>query len=144
MLRIFLIISILSLATLSFAADGVLYKDAYVVTKVIQTDDGFTLDLPFQIYSQTIVEGNRNHYCYVRESLKDVEVLALIHYKIEDEKRVKGFNGYLGENWKDVKDVISKYWTTTKEDAWSTTNDRDEVVLYSGIDKNELVKIYGE
>ena len=126
------------------AQDNINYKDAYVVTKVIDSSNGAVLDLPFQTYHQTIVENGRNHYCYLTNDLIGKEVLVYIHYAVKDEAAVKAFKGYLGEKWKDVSSKSSKYWTVTKGQAFSITDDKGVTTPYIASDKDDVVEIYPE
>ena len=131
--------------------DFINYKDAFIKTKIIQSPEGnLILDLPFQIYHQTIVENGNNHYCYITNDLKDKEVIVYIHYAIADESKVKSFSGYLGDDWQEVQknpDVI-KHWFLKKEDALAVSipdKDNPEIVIktkYIGTDSQKIVHPY--
>jgi hypothetical protein len=129
-------------------ADNIFYRDAFVLCKVV-SGENIKLDLPFPIYHQTIVENNKNHYCYVTPDMIGKDVLAFIHYAIDDEKKVFEFPGYLGNQWKDVrKDAkATAIWSVKKEDAFATsvkvgTSEATQIVKYSGTDKDEIVHPY--
>ncbi len=124
-------------------ADNIFYRDTFVKCNVIADDNGLRLDLPFQIYHQTVVENGNNHYCYLDSNLKDKEVIAYIHYAIKDEDKVKSFIGYLGNDWTEVQkntDVV-KNWTVKKEDALATT-ENELTVKYDKVDKLDIIHPY--
>ncbi len=131
-------------------ADNIFYRDAFIKCSVVKNEDNNPkLDIPFQIYHQTIIEQqNKNHYCDIPGSLADKEVLVYVHYAIPDENKVKAFAGYLGNNWKQVQknpDVI-KFWDIKKEDALAVkVYDKDnpsQIQKYVGTDKLDIVHPY--
>jgi hypothetical protein len=124
-------------------ADNIFYRDCFVKTTVIEDEDGIKLDLPFQIYHQTIVENGNNHYCYLNKSLVGKEVIVYIHYAIADEQKVKEFKGYLGNKWAEVQkdEDVEKHWNITKAESLATFNEGVKT-LYTGIDKDERVAPY--
>ena len=117
-------------------ADGVIYRDAIVITTVKQVglgdDAAYQLDLPFTIYGQDIFLGR----AMVTYNLKDVvgqTVIAKVDYKAEDEAKVKAFPGYLANPLKDAT-YAAKY-PVTKEEALATVDVDGKPVLYKGADK---------
>lgn len=126
-----------------YGADNLHYKDAYIKTVVQADEDGNPIfNLPFNIYHQTIVENNINHYCYLTKDLIGKEVIVLVHVKIGE--NISGYEGYIGDTWEDVRKSVDfkKHWTITKEQALTTTDEKGEVKPYLGLDKDELVPIY--
>ena len=145
-------------------ADNINFRDAFIICNVIEKevspavndDKGLevesasyepTLGIPFPIYHQTIVEGNKNHYCYLTPDLIGKKVLVFVHYAIVDESSVHSFPGYLGDKWEDVrKDVkVSEMWSVKKEVAFATSiaeGQTFEIVKYDGADKDEIVHPY--
>jgi hypothetical protein len=125
-------------------SDNIHYKDCFIKCTVKQVDENLVLDLPFQIYHQTIIENNRNHYCYLSPELKDKEVIIYIHYAVADEQKVKEFSGYLGNKLKDVSknETFAKHWNVKKEDAFATSNELGVVTKYNGSDKLDIVHPY--
>lgn len=124
-------------------ADFKNYKECFVKCKVIDTD-GLRLDLPFPVYHYTVVENGKQHYSNL-DGLAGIEVIAYIHYAIADEDKVKGYAGYLGDDWKKVnKDVdVAKHWAKKKADAYEIVDELGVVTKYEGVDKDEVVHPYG-
>lgn len=83
-------------------ACGLLYRDAIVITTVKKVDDNYVLDLPFKTYGQDVVR-NGEMVTYSLEKLEGMEVMAKVDFRIEDEKEVKKFAGYLGDPKKAAK-----------------------------------------
>lgn len=157
-------------------ADNINFKDAFFICDVIEkevqpavtevvtpgSEDGKTeavykivepaitepaLNIPFDIFHQTIVEDNKNHYCYLTRDLIGKKVLVYSHVKIEDEPKVKEFAGYLGEKWEDAQKgvEVAQLYTTKKEDVYATTakvGEIDVVSKYDGVDSKELAHPY--
>ena len=124
-----------------------IYKYCYINTTPIADEQGNAkFDLPFPIYSQTIICDDVNHYCYLTNDLIGKECLVRIAYDSKDKKLVESYKGYLGEKWKDVVSKQDK-WSLTKADALATSvmvADREVVTKYNGADKLEVVAPYVE
>jgi len=121
------------------------YKYAFLVCDCIADEDGQAkLDLPFQIFSQTICCEGINHYCYLDNSLIGKEVLVYFAYDITDEKIVKEFKGYLGDDWKVVQKIekVMAKWAVKKEDALATISELGVVSKYDGVDRKDLIHPY--
>jgi hypothetical protein len=127
------------------------YTYAFLVCNCIAGEDGQAkLDLPFQIYHQTICSEGKNHYCYLDNSLIGKEVLVYFAYDVNDEIKVKSFAGYLGDDWKVVQKIqaIQDKWAVKKEDALAVSVqdkvDPTKIVVtkYEGEDKDETVHPY--
>jgi len=115
MIKIIFYISVfLCFSVLSFSADGVIYKDAIVVTTLYKVKgDGGTeylrLKLPFEIYGYNIICRNKDITMSLNDlSLEGEEVMAKIDYRIEDEEKVKSFAGFLGDKPK-LNPLFLKY-----------------------------------
>jgi len=83
-------------------ACGILYNDAIVIATVKNVDGVGVLDLPFPIYGYDVVRSG----AFVTHSLDQLigqEVMAKVDFRIEDEKEVKKFAGYLGDPKKAAK-----------------------------------------
>jgi hypothetical protein len=121
------------------------YRDAFIICKVVSDDEGsLRLDVNFPVYHMTVTYLGICSYCYLNNSMKDQEVMAYIHYMDVDEEKVKKFEGYLGNDWKVVRDdpKILPNWSMKKEDALATTDALDVKVTYKGADKLKIVHPY--
>ena len=120
------------------------YREAFVKTKVKDTGEWLILDLPFLITHMTVCQNNVCHYCNLSSSMIGQEVLAYVHYLKEDEEKVKKYEGYLGDKWKDVSKLAdsTKHWNFTKENAYATTSELGAVSKYGESDKLDVVHPY--
>ena len=126
------------------------YRYAFAIVNIIDGGEGNAkLDLPFQIYSQTIVVEGQNRYCYLTNDLIGKECLLYFAYDLKDEDKIKAFKGYKGEDWKAIsKDVdVAKHWAIKKEDALATYLPSvgmvaGEKITYKGADKLDIIHPY--
>lgn len=115
-------------------ACGILYKDAIVITTVKKVDDSYVLDLPFQVFGQDIVL-NGDMVTYSLDKLEGLEVMAKVDYKIEDEAKVKGFVGYLGDPKLAAKYAV--HYPITFAEQKATYDENGTKTLYTGKDASE-------
>lgn len=116
------------------------YKDCYLITKVIKSEDSFILDLPFQTFHQSIYKDNRDITYSLDEKLVGQEVFAYVRVKKDED--VSKFTGYLGDSWEKIKGKIDKFWAIKKEDGFAVTSELGVTTKYSGVDKNDLMCIH--
>lgn len=119
-------------------ACGLLYKDAIVITTVekigVGADAQFRLALPFQVFGLDVVR-NGSLVTYSLDKLEGQEVMAKVDYKVEDEKEVKKFAGYLGNPKAAVK--YATHYPVTLSDSKATYDADGVKIPYDGVDKNE-------
>lgn len=124
----------------AYAADGVIYKDAIVITTVekvgVGDDVQYRLSLPFQVFGQDIVR-NGQMVTYSLDKLEGLEVMAKVDYKAKDEAKVKSFIGYMPDPLKSAK--YATYYPITKADALATEVDGVKIP-YNGQDKLDPVE----
>lgn len=128
------------------------YRPAIVITKIKRVDGQNMVDLPFQIFHLTLVENQRNHYCYIPQDLSydGAEVLCYINYQAEDEELVTKSKEFISKNWviaaNDAR--VLKHWAVKKEDAFATSTinpvdiNKPIITKYDGIDKLDIVHPY--
>ena len=116
------------------------------------TDQPLQLNLPYKVYSQTIVRMGRNITYSLDKEVEGVEVVALIAYMNEDHpsgavknERVKaeGFSGKIGTLWSDIRinADYKRHWAETKAEKLATRDELGVVTkLYAGADKTDPTK----
>jgi len=121
-----------------------IYKNCYILARVIEEEGTLKFDIPFRTYHQAIVKDNELKYCYFDPSMKDKEVMVYISYHPDDEEKVFKYKGFLGVEWKDVEksERIKPHWNVTKADYLAETNEFGATIKYAGKDKDKLAKPY--
>ena len=111
------------------------YYYAIIKTTLKTVNESVVLDVPYQLYSQYIMEGNKSVTYSGRVAGRSV--IALIAVKYKDKEALKKWVGYVGDKWAEVKvkDDYNKVYTITQKDVKSTEEEE-----YIGIDKDEPFK----
>ena len=111
------------------------YYYAMIKTKLKTVNESVVLDVPYQLYSQYIMEGNVSVTYSGRVAGRSV--IALIAVKYKDKEALQKWAGYIGDKWAEVKvkDDYNKVYTITQKDVKSTEEEE-----YVGIDKDEPFK----
>ena len=117
------------------------YYYCVVKTKLKENEDKqVVLDLLFPIYSQYIMNGNKDVTYSGR--VAGMDVLALIAVKDYDEEKAKKFIGWIGDEWDKVK-IDAKYtdvYTVKVKDVKKVVDELGKVTEYVDADKDEPVK----
>ena len=122
-------------------ADGLIYNDVIVITKLKKNADGdaLVLDLPFTIYGQNIVMNGKD-ITYRMSDLKNSnrEVMAKVDYLISDNPNLA----------KAITDPLThaKYnthYNRRKKDAFATFDEDGVKTQYNGADREEKVPFCG-
>ena len=116
------------------------YYYCMIKTKLKEVDKQVVLDVPCQLYSQYIMDGNKSVTYSGR--IKGRSVLALVAVKTEDKGKIQKLAGYIGDKWSDVKgsDTYKTNYTVKMKDVKKTIDDKGVVTEYVGIDKDEPFK----
>lgn len=114
----------------------------YTDTEKKVYEDYVVLDVPVKIYGYNIISlGKDLSYRLNYTSLKNVEVIAKIDYKAEDDAIIQAWNGNLTSDWEKVKKDADykKHYPVTKETALGTYDSEGAFLPYTGADKDESV-----
>lgn len=123
-----------------------MYKQAFLITKVIQDGENLKLDLPFTIYWQNTTFNNISYYEKLTSEMVNQDVLVLASYDDKDEKDVKKFAGYIGEDWETISSnpKVSTIWNKKRVDLEPDFKEDTKVACpYLAVDK-KLQKFYND
>ena len=120
------------------------YYYCVIKAKLKEIDDGLqkniVLDVPFQLYSQVITDGNSDVTYSGR--VKDRDVLAVVAVKTEDKDAIQKFAGWIGDEWAKVKVNVNytSNYTIKISDTKKIVDELGNVTEYTGLDKDEPFK----
>ncbi len=95
------------------------------------------LDIPFNLYSVSIQDGNKN--VTYGGKVKNRTVLAVVAVKVEDKEAIQNWAGFIGDKWADIKDttVYKQNYTIKVKDIKRVYDKDDKVIEYDGVDKDD-------